>query len=354
MERKGQVTDYLKLIPPDILTKLEPFRGRLDEVLQQQPDFSHLKYHVLDALFLLRYVDKTSEENIRFLRRAINFHDYPYPEHLDQNRLIHDLNQPTFSRIEKALELHDLGKGFESLVGLKPNEHHFGSLFIATVVNGDPRVCEAVFHHIDDVLPKNISLEARLTRDIDRLAGSGYIGLIRLAEFAGFKHSMLEERDEDKIINDGIMMSADRYGHFNESKAKDFFWKHVYPFYKSQGGKGLERLATSSKIILDRLIGRNFKGQSNHHFFEEEVLKVDGGARKVEPVIDELRRNLCQKFTNTLEVLIITRRALFKKYNLDYYNDRSSFFQDVLLPEELKRLGFDTFLLDIKDLLQYI
>jgi len=317
MKDKERVGSSEASIPPEIFAKLKPFTDRMDEIMRWSADFSHQKFHILDALLHLRYFDYECLKQQRIMD-GMDWEDRAkYPEWSDWWGYI-DL--PNYDRIERALRLHDTGRFFVEKGILRPDEHHFGSLFMATHIDGDPLVCDAVFHHIDDVLPENSSSVARYVRDLDRIVGAGYIGLIRSAAYYGFEHSLLHEQDEDKVIEDGIMMGIiDRFGRTTEKRAENFFWDNVYPYFESQGKGGILLLGTLSKIILDRIYGRDYRNLGRGlTSFENELLRLDNSTLVVESVMPRLRNTFEYRTKGTLEVLVRTRggRALSDIYSV--------------------------------------
>ena|SRR3989344_899267 len=315
-EKLGQNIDLLKLIPPSTLKKLEPFKGRLDEVFTSRSDFAHLKYHVLDELSLFRFCDKRIYEFSEQIDKGVahgwitdeDIREYPWM--LNQPRsLLMDI--PTYDRIERGIRLHDAGRLMQTKAGISPEEHHFASLYIALQVDGDPVVCQSVLYHPQDVLPNNASLVDRHVRDVDRMAGAGYIGMIRLlAAYYGFLHQMLQKENEDDIINDGIMVTF-RWPNDknNEDQAEKFFWKEVYPFYEAQGQEAINLIGTQCKVILDRVFGRDYR-KRKLDVYERRVLKIDNGVKLVEPVMVEYKRSLDFKISNTLDMLAKTRGGI--------------------------------------------
>lgn len=294
--------------PPGVLEKLQPFAQDIGEILGGSIDFPHQKYHVLDNLLHFRYFDQECYKMQRFM------------DHLDEEERRKftgpdwwNIDLITYDLIERAIRFHDNGRYFVEKGVLKPNEHHFGSLFVAMNVDGDPRVCEAVFHHVDDVLPADASTVERYVRDIDRIVGAGYVGLIRVAMYYGFKHPLLEETDEDKVVFGGVLMAIpDRFGKIDESKAKNFFWQSVYPHFESQGPDGLRLLGTLSKIMLDRIVGRDYTSRVSRKLTpaEKDVLLLDNNSLVVEGVTERLVNMFSYKVKDTLEVLVRTRGAM--------------------------------------------
>jgi hypothetical protein len=323
MERKLGHDDFLGLIPKSTLDKLNPFRDRLNEVFTSSADFAHLKYHILDELSLLRFCDREIFDFRGEVNKGISM-GWIYDEDLEKHPWMLNMprgllsDAPTYDRVERAIRLHDIGRVFERMGIITPEEHHSASLFVALYVDADPIVCNAVLNHTLDVLPRRASIVSRCVRDIDRLAGAGYIGLIRESTYYGFKHRMLAETDEDKIINDGIMVTfLGTQGRVNEDKAEAFFWENVYPFFAARGDGGLLSLATLCKVMLDRIVGRNYRGKGRKlNGFEREVLTLDRGVRVVEPVLDSLRNILEFKLENTMRVLIRARKDMFKGYDM--------------------------------------
>jgi len=309
MDEREITSNLLNQIPQETLTKLEPFKGRLDEVFRQQNDLAHLRNHILDCIFLFRNYDSEASQYKR--QATINYWNDIAPK--DYGEGIELLDLPTFDKVERGLRLHDTGRAFVQMGILKPEEHHFGSLFIASIVDGDPLVCEACLHHIDDALPKKTSIVTQWVQSIDRLSGSGYVGLTRYAFSQGFNHQYFSGKNIEEKTLDYSLMSTDQHGNANESIAKEFFWKDVYPFFQQQGDLGLIYLATYSKIVADRIVGRNYIGRRDLNGFEREVLKMDRNSRKVSPIISLLDRHFDFKLKNTLDVLVKARRDFLKE-----------------------------------------
>ena len=307
MERH-ETEAFLELIPQQILNRLKPFKGRLDEVVSARADFAHLKYHTLDEKLIFRFCDRRAY----LMRNQVLNADMDESlrrQMLSNPSKLLDLDIVTFERIEQAIDLHDRGRGLATMGILKPEEHHFGSLFLALMINGDPIVCNAVMDHIHDVLPPNSSIVSRCVRDIDRVAGSGYIGLIRLVIYHGFQHLMIEEKNEDTIILNGLMMTAqDRHGQLNEDLAEEFFWDEVFPFFESKGDEGMKTLRSLCKIILDRAYGRDCANWAPDKY-QLEAIGLDNNILVVEPIMQDFQIALEFKFKNTLKVMARARGA---------------------------------------------
>jgi len=200
--------------------------------------------------------------------------------------------------------------------------------------------------HVADTLPKRATLVSRYVRDIDRMVGAGYVGLIRQAIYMGFDHPLFHERDEDRVINNGVMTAFTRWGGIYEVKAEYFFWKEVYPLFKDQGKAGLISVATTSKILLDRIVGRDYRKRTRASLtaYEGMVLDFEPGVRVVDSVMPEVLNYLRVKLENTLKALIITRRDLMKMVNPAYHPSvRDLDYQ--LTPEEDE--GYKSFLLGL-------
>ena len=318
MEHLGQ-DELLHLIPSGTLAKLMPYKDKLGEVLSQTPDTSHLKYHALDGIGIFRYCDRMNweignEARIAYWHGNIDEEDFikepSLKKRLEIDRLVADI--PTYDRIERAIRLHDVGRIFEKLGIVDSSEHHLAGLFVALQTDPDPIVCEAVLNHVQDVLPENASIVSRYVRDIDRMIGSGYIGLIRTAIHLGFKDEVFEDKDEDEITRQKIMLTVENpYVKPNEDLAEDFFWNKVYPFFKKQGFDGELLLADVCKVILDRIYGRNY-AHRKLDVYERRALKFDNNILVIEPVVDVFTYRLDFKIKNTLKVMIKARGG---KYN---------------------------------------
>jgi len=290
---------------PEVLQKLKPYSSDIGEVIRWTTDFPHQKFHILDNLLHLRDYDFECRRTQITMDNTYWEDRSKYPLQVDW----WDMDLVTYDRIERAIRLHDIGRYFVEKGILEPEEHHLGSLFVAMHIDNDPIVWEAVFRHVEDVLPDNSSTVARYVRDLDRIVGAGYVGLIRGSKYYGLEHPMLEEKDEDKVVLDGVMMAIqDRFGRLDESKAKEFFWNNVFPFYESKGDEGMLLLGTLSKIMLDRIVGRDYGNlERKRDLYENEVLSIDNGSFVVEGVMQRLRSNFGYKIDNTVEVLIRTR-----------------------------------------------
>lgn len=324
MEKLRTTEDFLKFIPPKALEKLEPLKGHLDEVVGSKADFAHLKYHILDELILLKHVNQKRVEFRDQVTRGISHGwitsddilEHPWMGEKMPDGLFEDI--PTFDRVERGVRLHDIGRTVERMVDIAPDEHHFASLFVALQVDGDPIVCEAVLQHVLDVLPKNASVVSRHVRDLDRMSGSGYIGLIR-ALFYYNKNikQMFEGKDEDTIVNEGIMTTFVGFENkANENVAKEFFWENIWPQIEAEGKESVEIVGALSKIILDRIFGRRYTGRKLDEY-QKRVLKLDRNVTVVEPVLDVYKNSLEFKVKNTLDVLSKTRGGRLERSSWD-------------------------------------
>jgi hypothetical protein len=120
---------------------------------------------------------------------------------------------------------------------------------------------------------------------------------------------MLEGNNEDEIINRGLMMTnQNRHGFIGEDLAEKFFWAEVFPFFESRGERGMQILRTASKIILDRIYGRDLRGKKLDRY-DKEVLEMDNNASFVEPVLLDFQHPFEFKFLNTLKVMTRARGA---------------------------------------------
>ena len=238
----------------------------------------------------------------------------------------------TYHRVERGIALHDTGRIFEKLGIVNSEEHHFASLFFALHADGDPAVCQAILDHVKDVFPRGTSVVSKFVRAFDRLAGAGFIGLIRESARFGFTNPMFEEKDEDKIIKNGVMVTfSGVHSSLREEPAEEFFWDNVYPFFSERGTDGLVQLATLCKIALDRIVGRDFRGRIRKlSGFERQVLEMDRGAKVVDPIPRDIVHHLDFKARNTLNVLVKSRREIIKLLGgeSDYY------IYGVLTPQE--------------------
>jgi hypothetical protein len=145
------------------------------------------------------------------------------------------------------------------------------------------------------------------------LVGAGYVGLTRFSISQGLNHPNYKDKGEEEIMLDPSLMASDQHGHTGENSAKKFFWENVYPFFQSQGDAGLMDLATYSKIVADRIVGRNYVGRRDLDYFERSVLKMDRNSRKVGAIDPFLAGHFSFKLKNTIEILIKARQDLLGK-----------------------------------------
>jgi len=104
----------------------------------------------------------------------------------------------------RTIRLHDSGYKLVQQGVLRPEEHHYGSMAIASIVDPDLDVLRAIHLHISDILPEDTELWIRLVRDADRLSNVGFGAANRLAYFFGYRDPELEGQRQDTAVNSGV------------------------------------------------------------------------------------------------------------------------------------------------------
>ena len=244
-------------IPNDIrlmLTARMATLKSIQEVMLLQGDQAHKLAHVLDVLAIFNCLAEA--DNLDPVER--------------------DLGQRT-------IRLHDTGRKLVEKGWLEPNEHHFGSMMIASIVDPDPRVLEGIRHHIDDILPESIELWIRLVRDADRISALGFSGANRSAWFFGFRDIRLYAQEQEGAIRSGklcdLRHAPEAYKCLGFSyplledydlKAARYFAKKVAPYIHLSG---------QDRAFYDYL----GVFEQRHHGLR------DGGRLVVEPVAEKAR-----------------------------------------------------------------
>lgn len=259
--------EFSNFIPQEVVAKLSPHIQTAENVqfvlnnLQEDPP--HSRAHVLEMTFNLKWAWESL--------------------HLDKS---YKTWTTDYDLALRTIRLHDKGYVFVQGGILKPEEHHFGSLAIASILDNDPRVLYAILHHTDDVLPSDAPFFCRVVRDLDRLSGLGYTGINRLAYYLdGYYdryHSLLDGEAEKLINNRTFCESAFPQVDNYEENAKRFFRKDLLNFvredYSQQRQKKMLEILQSSMV---RTIGST--------------------EYKVDPILDDLRWLFRPKIIHTLQ-----------------------------------------------------
>jgi hypothetical protein len=170
--------DLIREIPPGVLLRLKKGVASIDqlrEALNWTEDAPHRLAHVLDTINIYHYLAKAYKLD-------------PIEANLG----------------DRSLRLHDVGYRFSEQGILTPDEHHFGSIFVASIIDQDMRVIKAIKSHVEDVLPKDTPMWIRLVRDADRISALGFTGANRLAFYFGFRDPNLQDLGQEEAIRSEI------------------------------------------------------------------------------------------------------------------------------------------------------
>ena len=205
---------------------------------------------------------------------------------------------------------------------LKSEERHWGSLYIASIVDPDEMVLEAVRLHVFDILPKDTPMWIRLVRDADRIGELGFTGMNRLAHYFGFNDPDLSSKTITEIIDSKIYCNLtpppeaytvlkEYLGYepatykLYEKEAWKYFISKVAPFLKETGQ--LRKFAEYLQILDGRFSG--------HRPFLTDEKNV------VEPVVSDARKmyELKQRYTDIVwsEIAINSHSRLALDPNSD-------------------------------------
>lgn len=156
----------LQAIPPEIANKLDPWVGRIPEILQVPDDWAHGNIHLMQVAIFGRWIaSELDTKNSRY---------NPY-----------NLTPRDYLLIQRGALLHDTGYKFKDI--LQPNEHHYGSALVAAYLHGDIQLAMGILGHSNNLLPPQTPDWVFILRSADRLAGISWTGLIRMAWFEGFR-----------------------------------------------------------------------------------------------------------------------------------------------------------------------
>ncbi len=109
-------------IPQEILNKLVPFGDSIEELLTLPLHFAHSPLHIAEV----RVIGRKIAQNVNF-RQFVKKPKFGFDE---------------LERFDQAAYVHDTGYHFvEHLKILKPEEHHYGSWFIAKAMGFSDEVC---------------------------------------------------------------------------------------------------------------------------------------------------------------------------------------------------------------------
>lgn len=241
-------------IPREIVERARPLLAEISTVFAWEEDFPHRRAHIIEML-----------SNLDIIR-------YDFPES--------ELSPVGFWLAIRTIELHDKGYTFVKKGLIDPRNHHFISVLIADKVEDDSRVLYGILHHVDDTLPTGSPLWLRLVRDLDRVGGMGYTGMIRLAYYMGFNHPSLTREKEEEFIERGILCAfglPDDEGY--EENAKNFFDASVFPYLVEDDNRAID-FCLMAQALIDRFMGDTRAG--------------------VEPVMKEVRQLFEIKLRHTV------------------------------------------------------
>jgi len=259
--------EFSNLIPEPVLTRLSPHIQSAENIQSILNDWSedtpHGRAHVVEMLFNLKWAWEELSVDESWTTWTTDY----------------DLALRT-------IRLHDKGYAFVEQGILKPEEHQFGSLAIASVLDNDPRILYAILHHTDDILPQDAPRFCRVVRDLDRLSALGYTGINRMAYYIeGFKTKFepLLQGDEEQLVNSGIFCESeypkvDEY----EKSARRFFKKELLKFV------GEDISGNRADVMMELL--------------QSAMVRTFGSSEyEVDPILDDLRWVFRPKIQHTLQ-----------------------------------------------------
>lgn len=256
--------EILAQVPPEVKDRVTPFLEShqvFREIMRLPEDPPHKRPHVIEALICLSWL-------------------------WEMLGVVGEFDTLAWDLSDRILRLHDKGYILVEQGIIKPEEHHWGSLLIASVVDPDPRVLYGILHHVDDILPEDAPYAVRVARDLDRVVGLGYTGVVRLAYYLGFNHPFLNPGNETELIKQRILCETyypDTEGY--EEPAKEFFQTEILPFFQSQKAGDLEKIwqmIQQSQVLKARVLGAPRLG--------------------IEPVLKPIRELYSPKIKHTLEI----------------------------------------------------
>lgn len=267
--------EFSELIPAEVKDRLFPrFQSTEDihNILNTlQEDFPHRRGHLVEMEFNLWWA----------------WESVPVTENWSSD----------YDIALRAIRLHDKGYIFVEQGILKPEEHQFGSLAIASVVDSDPRVLYTILHHTDDVLPESAPTYCRVVRDLDRLCGLGFSGANRLAYYIdGFRERFkdLLSQEEEFLLRSGI------------------FFECGYPMeeeYESQS-------QTFYNKKLMQFIGEDITGERKNRMVEQllsSMVRIYGSKEyKVDPIFSGIEWMFRPKILHTLQAQEVLVAREFK------------------------------------------
>lgn len=273
LDNRSFYINPLELVPKEINEKLTPYLDDIEKVMLWQEDVPHQKSHELEGL--------------RGIRRITEMHS--------------KIGIIEADLAERAFRNHDRGYKFVEMNLLKSEEHHVGSVLIASKIDPDIGVLRAIYYHVYDILPADTPVWARVVRDIDRVLLMGYIGVIRTAIYLGFKHPLIIERSQFDLVRDGILCDFNEpNSNLYEIKSQIFCYEYVFPFlYKN---KLVQKIIDEAKTWISRFEGITTGGIPGT-IIQESVRNSRYDEWSIDPVLSEIRSIYREKLTNTYQVV---------------------------------------------------
>lgn len=250
-----------RLIPKRIIQRIEASFTDFREVMEWKEDLPHGLPHVIESTSLLYHLAFT--------------YTFLHPIEAD--------------RAYQTLRYHDKGYVFVNRGVLKPEEHHYGSIYYAWKMGVDKQVLAAIALHIEDVLPPKTPAWVRAARDCDRITRLGYTGANNIVFWEGFWDKGLGAKEMEDLANRHILCSVEWPETDElEEEACEHFKTKVIPFLYYKGQDAISRV---------------------QDLVEEMLRRAGGDTRQdLEPVMREVQDMCEQKYKNSREIINLLAR----------------------------------------------